>query len=1027
MKKKYPINLPALFTTLLSLAVMTVIGFHRLTFDADVVASMPQNDPVLKDARYIIRNHPAQDFIVIDIAAEKADPDRLVAAAAFIEKELTRSRLFSIVGTGHLQHLVPELLEHVAVNLPLLFTQKELVEDVAPLLQSACVREKMAANYLKLQAIDGIGHSRLIAMDPLGLSHLVMARLQHLSPANNAVFYRGHLMSKDRRHLLITVQPKGAGTDTEFARRVTRLMGAISEKLNKRPAGKETAISLTPMGAYRYALDNEVIARADTRRAILLATVGIALLLILIFPRPLIGLFAFIPAVAGTVSAFFIFSLLYRSISILALGFGGAIISITIDHGIAYLLFLDREKETSGKIASKEVWSVGLLATLTTAGAFSVLIFSGFPILAQVGLFAAMGILSSFLFVHTIFPIIFPHMPPARRGRPRLIQNSIDKLALSVKSGKLVTAVAFALTMAFFAKPVFHVDLSSINTVRAQTLEAEKKIKQYWGNIFDRIYMITEADTIEDLTAIGDHTAELFTRDLSGGVLKTAFTPSLIFPGKMLAQNNFSAWKKFWDKNRKTELSTVIRETAKEIGFTPDAFDVFLARLNPGNFSETAIPEKFYPLLGISPLRQKGTPPHRWIQFTTLLPGASYDAKRFVKRYAQYGHVKIFDPKYFTAKLGDVLSSTFLKMIIIIGISLVIFLLIFFMDIKLTLTALAPIVFALTATLGTLKIIGHPLDIPGLMLSIVVLGMGIDYSLYFVRSHQRYLDERHAHLGLIRTAVFLASLSTMIGFGVMCFADHSLLSSAGLTSLLGIVFSLTGAFFILPVILKAIFDDDAGWDKKPTTTAPVSPAPVLRRFRHLETFPRLFARFKIKFDPMVMELNDFLTSPKVIMDLGCGYGVPAAWLLTCFPDARVFGIDPDPEKVRIASRVVAERGKVVMGRAPKLPEVPQPADTVLMLDLLNYMGDRELILTLDSIYRTMLKGGILLIRITIPRLKRFPWLRWIETTKLTLNRIKCRYRSLEAIESMISNAGFINLTIKKSGSRREEMWFRAEK
>ena len=101
MKKKYPINLPALFATLLTLAVMAVIGFHRLTFDADVVAAMPQNDPVLKDARYVIRNHPAQDFIVIDVAAEKADPDRLVAAAAFIEKELTQSRLFSIVGTAH--------------------------------------------------------------------------------------------------------------------------------------------------------------------------------------------------------------------------------------------------------------------------------------------------------------------------------------------------------------------------------------------------------------------------------------------------------------------------------------------------------------------------------------------------------------------------------------------------------------------------------------------------------------------------------------------------------------------------------------------------------------------------------------------------------------------------------------------------------------------------------------------------------------------------------------------------------------
>ena len=129
------------------------------------------------------------------------------------------------------------------------------------------------------------------------------------------------------------------------------------------------------MGAYRVALDNELIVKKDVRNAVLITTLGIAALLFLAFHRPLLGLFAFLPAFAGTAAAFFVFSLLHSSVSLMALGFGGAVISITVDQGIAFLLFLDRPVETRGKDAAREIRAVGLLAALTTIGAFGALSF----------------------------------------------------------------------------------------------------------------------------------------------------------------------------------------------------------------------------------------------------------------------------------------------------------------------------------------------------------------------------------------------------------------------------------------------------------------------------------------------------------------------------------------------------------------------------------------------------------------------------------------------------------------------------
>ena len=155
-------------------------------------------------------------------------------------------------------------------------------------------------------------------------------------------YIRDSLLSGDGRHLLVTAKPLAAGTNTASARKISELFIATAQEIGKRLCSRGVQVTLTPVGAYRAALDNERIIRHDVQLAIILATAGIAVLLLLSFSRPLIGLLSLVPAIAGTAAALFVYSLFHPSISIIMLGFGGAIISITVDHGITYLLFLDR-------------------------------------------------------------------------------------------------------------------------------------------------------------------------------------------------------------------------------------------------------------------------------------------------------------------------------------------------------------------------------------------------------------------------------------------------------------------------------------------------------------------------------------------------------------------------------------------------------------------------------------------------------------------------------------------------------------
>ena len=540
--------------------------------------------------------------------------------------------------------------------------------------------------------------------------------------------------------------------------------------------------------------------RKDVNRAVVIATFGIALLLVFSFHRPLVGLLAFLPALAGTAVAFMLCALLFPTLSIMALGFGGAIISITVDHGIAYLLFLDQPWRVTGKEASEKLRSVGLLAALTTMGAFGLLCFSAFPVFRQLGLFTALGIGFSFVFVHTMFPRLFPIMPPAE---PRSLP--FRKIAPWLSSGGKKGAwfaLALGISMLFFARPEFNVELSAMNTVSKETKAAETRVTQVWGDrVFKQVFLMTEGESPQKMRLLWDRLMKRLETDKKAGIIASAFVPSMIFPGDEVRKENYAAWRSFWKPERIRSFREALAVSAAGAGFKPDAFEPFFKMLAAGyaDLENREMPEEFFEL---SSIRKKddGT---GWSQFSILGPGPAYDPETFYETYRVFGPV--FDADLFSKRLGRLLFDNFTTMLVVIGAGVALLLFVFFLDWKLTALALLPVLFAMSCALGSMKLIGHPLDIPGLMLSIVVFGMGIDYSLYIVRAFQRTEAADHPDTLLIETGVFMAAASTMIGFGVLVFSEHSLLKSAGLTSLLGIAFAFAGTFAILPPVLSAFY------------------------------------------------------------------------------------------------------------------------------------------------------------------------------------------------------------------------------
>jgi predicted exporter/SAM-dependent methyltransferase len=1004
MRLRAPIHIFPLLAVILAGAALFLIAFQRIAIDTDIASSLPTADPVIADGIHIFAENPIKDQIAIDIGSPRADMTVLPAAAQRVEARLTESGLFTQVGNPPMQQGLTDLADQVIRRLPVLFTAGELERQVAPLLADESIRQALARVRDDLYQMDGIGQASAMAADPLGLRHIVLARLAALNPAPGATLHHGRIRSADQRHLLILATPAGSATDTTVARSLTRFFRELQKDLEADFGG---AITLTPSGAFRAALDNETIVKGDVHRAILWATLGIGVLLLAAFANPLAGLLALLPALAGTVMAFFVFSLVHDSISIMVLGFGGAIISITVDHGIAYMLFVDSGSQNGARQASREIRAVGLLAVLTSIGAFSALAFSGFAVFEQLGQFTAMGIGFSFLFVHSVFPRLLRNHLHAATPTRRRFSRMVNLLASTGKPG-LVLALLMAALLAVFIRPHFNTDLRAMNSVSRETRAADALMTAVWGDIFSSVYLMIEADDLDALQEKNDRLlAHLDTETHAGGIEKTV-TPSLFFPGSAKRQENFIAWRQFWTDERIRNLSGQFIREGEPLGFAYSAFAPFLQMLAAAAPDSTGIPEGVQPLLGISKDKADG----RWRQVTRITPRGLFDNQRFYNRMSDIGAV--FDPVLFSERMGQLLFGTFVKMLLIIGVSLMVLLIVFFADAGLLFTTLLPLAFAFVCTLGTLGFLGRPLDIPALMLSVIILGMGVDYTLFMVRGYQRYQRFGHPHFAVVRTAIFMAAASTLIGFAVLLGAGHNLLKSAGLISFFGIGYCLAGALLILPPLLKRRFEGPFA-----------EGGGIAWRYRNMEPYPRLFARYKQRWDPLFGELAT-LVPPKAdmanILDVGCGYGVPACWMAERYPGATIHGIDPEPERVRVAALALGDRGRIVSGKAPDLPAMDVLLDLATLLDMSHYLKDWELEKTLEGVHERLLPGGCLIMRSVMPPSASPPWTWHLERLKLLFKGARTDYRDKDALTAMLGKCEFEILLSRPSGKRGDMVW-----
>jgi hydrophobe/amphiphile efflux-3 (HAE3) family protein len=133
------------------------------------------------------------------------------------------------------------------------------------------------------------------------------------------------------------------------------------------------------------------------------------------------------------------------------------------------------------------------------------------------------------------------------------------------------------------------------------------------------------------------------------------------------------------------------------------------------------------------------------------------------------------------------------------------------------LIAMIPVTMSILWVLGTMYFIGYSLNILTIMVTCITIGVGIDYACYIVERFRRTADQTGnvttavtETISRTGSAIFIAALSSILGFGVLALAPIPPEQQFGIITALTLIYALISSIAVLPLVLARW----ANWRKK---------------------------------------------------------------------------------------------------------------------------------------------------------------------------------------------------------------------
>lgn len=234
--------------------------------------------------------------------------------------------------------------------------------------------------------------------DPTGE---VLAILGQLNPGAQPQLRGGVWSSRDGSRAMLLLQTRALGADTDGqAVAIGKLRSAFDEAL--RLSG-QSGLTMELSGPGQFAVQARETIKSEAQRLSLISSVSIWLLLLWVYRSfRLLGL-GLIPVLSGTLAGIVMVSLVHGTVFGVTVGFGSALIGEAVDYAIYFFVQAGHQGVDQWR---RVFWPTIRLGVMTTVIGFGALLFSGFPGLAQLGLYALSGVLAAALVTRFVLPTL---------------------------------------------------------------------------------------------------------------------------------------------------------------------------------------------------------------------------------------------------------------------------------------------------------------------------------------------------------------------------------------------------------------------------------------------------------------------------------------------------------------------------------------------------------------------------------------------------------------------------------------------
>ncbi len=709
---------------------------------------------------------------LILLGLEGEDADLLAAASKRLAAWMRESGAFHYVGNGE-QAWTKEERERLFQNRYVLSLTVQ-----GSIFSRDHLRDSLELRLSDLTSPLSPMVKELIPADPTGeFMKILQAWMTWTAPKR----HQGVWFSSDLRRALLLAETQAAGFDIESQE---QLQGQIRETF-RRVTGAPTGpapVHLVMTGPSVIAVEMQQAIQHDVWRLSLYATLLVTTLLFASYGSVSILALTLLPLTSAILAGIVVVDLVFGFIHGMTLAFGITLLGVVDDYPIH--LFSHLTRESRAPVVMKEIWPTMRLGVVATALGFSSLLLSGFPGLSQLGLFAVVGLFTAACVTRWVLPHIVPLGLHTRREGLQVAQW-VDAL----RRARLVVPLAVVLAIGSFIwsdAPLWEQDIANLSPISTERNKRDQALRYELGVPDVRDIIVVEGSSEEEALQRSERLALALDPLVKKGELAGYDLAARYLPSHKTQQARQAALPD--RENLERNLSFAL----KGLPFKPGLFQLFLDAIGKAKAQEPVALQTFRGTaleLKLNSLLFKHE--ERWFAVVPLRGVTDRQKFReFLSPWREH-QVTYLDLKEESNLMVSAYRDETLRFLGWGVLSIGLVLLVGLRTPVTVLRVMLPIGSAIVVEAGMLHAVGEQFSLFHLASFLLVIGLGLDYALFFNRRHGTLAERGRTVFGLL-----VCSTTTILVFGVLALSQIPVLRAIGMTTALGSLACLVFAAFL---------------------------------------------------------------------------------------------------------------------------------------------------------------------------------------------------------------------------------------